>query len=224
MPEETAPTATSTASGRPSSVGAPGCGCAALVVFVLVVVVLLVSGSWGSTNFPRVAPKDMAARAFQRSQDAYDVMGFKRTVKPGVEKIGVSTENTFDSGFCYDGGMLGLEDKTVDGAYRLSHSWALDHVPASQAASGLRHLRQHLKDSGWKVTSFREGGRGQDWDLFVQRDDGAERMSFTWFPDREYLTAGATVPCAYDPAWKAGDSGPAGDHETPPVLRPTQRD
>ncbi|MFI0220256.1 hypothetical protein [Streptomyces lydicus] len=165
----------------------------------------------------------MATRLFQRSQEAYDVMGFKRTLQPGVEKVGFSTENTLDSGFCHDGGMLGLEDKAVDGAYQLGHRWALDHVPARQAISGLRRLRRHLTDNGWKVTSFSEGERGQDWDLFVQRDDGAERMSFTWFPDREYLIAGAAAPCAYDPAWKTGDSGPAGDHETPPVLRPTQR-
>ncbi|WP_406271120.1 hypothetical protein OHT93_20205 [Streptomyces sp. NBC_00191] len=222
MPEETAPTNTTTApteSGSPSSVlKALGCGCAVLVVLVLFVP--LAWGSWGSTDVPRVAPEDMASRAFQRSQEAYDVVGFKRTVEPGVEDIGVSTENTFSSSFCYDGGLLGLEDKTVDGAYRMSHSWALDHVPASQAISGLRRLHQHLKDNGWEVTSYREGAKGKDWDLFVQRDDGAERMSFTWFPDREYFTGGATVPCAYDPAWKNGDIGPTGDDQRPPALGP----
>ncbi|MFG2631736.1 hypothetical protein [Streptomyces sp. NPDC048473] len=228
MPEETEPTNTTpapTESRSPSSVlGALGCGCAALVVVALVPLVQLAWGSWGSTDFPRVAPEDMASRAFQRSQEAYDVVGFKRTVEPGVEDIGVSTENTFSSGFCYDGGLLGLEDKTVDGAYRMSHSWALDHVPASRAVSGLRRLHQHLKDNGWEVTSYREGAKGRDWDLFVQRDDGAERMSFTWFPDREYFTGGATVPCAYDPEWENGDVSPSGDHQTPPALGPAQRD
>ncbi|MFB6783037.1 MULTISPECIES: hypothetical protein [unclassified Streptomyces] len=229
MPEETVPTNTTpaapTESRSPSSVlGALGCGCAALVaVVVLVLVVPLVSGSLGSTGFPRVAPENMASRAFQRSQEAYDVVGFKRTVDPGVEDVGVSTENTFSSGFCYDGGLLGLEDKTVDGAYQMSHSWALDHVPASRAVSGLRRLHQHLKDNGWEVTSYRDGAKG-NWDLFVQRDDGAERMSFTWFPDREYFTGGATVSCAYDPEWKTGDAGPSGDHQTPPALGPAQRD
>lgn len=187
------------------------------------VVVLLASGSWGSTELPRVAPEDMASRAFQRSQEAYDVLGFRRPVAAGVEDIGVSTENTFGSTFCYDGGLLGLEDKTVDGAYSMSHSWALDHVPASQAVPGLRRLHQHLADNGWKVTSYREGTHGRDWFLFVQRDGGDERMSFTWFPDREYFTGGATVPCAHDPAWKDGDVGPAEADQMPPVLRPTQR-
>ncbi|MCX4825667.1 hypothetical protein OG883_38640 [Streptomyces sp. NBC_01142] len=231
MPEETVPTNTTpapTESRSLSSVlGALGCGCAALVVVLVVVLVLVVQlawGSWGSTDFPRVAPQDMASRAFQRSQEAYDVVGFKRSVEPGVEDIGISTENTFGSGFCYDGGLLGLEDKTVDGAYRMSHSWALDHVPANRAVSGLRRLHQHLKDNGWEVTSYREGGKGRDWYLFVQRDDGAERMSFTWFPDREYFTGDATGPCAYDPEWENGDVGPSGDNQSPPVLGPAQRD
>ena len=227
MPEETVPANTTPAltdSRSPASVlGALGCGCAGLVAALVVVFVLVVRLAWGSTDIPRVAPEDMANHAFQRSQEAYDVVGFKRTVEPGVEDIGVSTENTFSSAFCYDGGLLGLEDKTVDGAYRMSHSWALDHVPASRAVSGLRRLHQHLKDNGWEVTSYREGAKGKDWHLFVQRDDGAERMSFTWFPDREYFTGGATGPCAYDPEWVNGDAGPSGDHQTPPALGPAQR-
>ncbi|MFF4575899.1 hypothetical protein [Streptomyces sp. NPDC001410] len=236
MTEETAPTdptATPSNSGAPSSVpGALGRGCAAavavgavvVVVLVGVVLVVLASGSSESTDFPRVAPEDMAGRAFQRSQEAYDVLGFERTVAPGVEKVGVSTENTFDSGFCYDGGLLGMDDKTVDGAYRMSHDWALDHVPASRAVPGLRRLHRHLMDQGWKVTSYREGTKGRDWFLFVQRNDGDERMSFTWYPDREYFTGGATVPCAYDPAWEDGDIGPAGDGRMPPALEPARRD
>ncbi|MFE1878614.1 hypothetical protein [Streptomyces diastatochromogenes] len=216
MTEETAPTNTT------NTARVFGCGCAALLAVlvgvVLVVVVLLASGSSGSTDFPRVAPEEMASRAFQRSQEAYDVVGFKRRVEPGVEHVGVSTENTLDSGFCYDGGPFGMDDKTVDGAYSMSHSWALDHVPASQAVPGLRRLHRHLKDNGWKVTSYREGAKGKDWDLFVQRNDGTERMSFTWAPDTEYFTGGAAMPCAYDPAWKDGDPGPAGDDQMPPVL------
>ncbi|WP_432142140.1 hypothetical protein [Streptomyces sp. bgisy084] len=223
MPEETAPIRP-THTAAPSNSGAPsyafkaiGCGCAPIVVLVLVV--LLASGSWGSTDFPRVAPEGMASRAFERSQEAYDVVGFKRTVKPGVEDIGVSTENTLSSSFCHDGGFTGLEDKTVDGAYQMSHRWALNHVPASQAVPGLRRLHQHLKDKGWEITSYRAGEKG-NWDLFAKRDDGAERMSFTWYPDREYFTGSAGVPCAYNPAWKNGDAGPTGDNQTPPVLGP----
>ncbi|MFE0187856.1 hypothetical protein [Streptomyces sp. NPDC058989] len=225
MPEEAVPAHTTTApteSRAPSSArGTLGWGCAALVVAALVLVVPL---AWGSTDIPRVAPEDMANRAFQHSQEAYDVMRFKRTVEPGVETIGVSTENTFGSSHCYDGGLLGLDDKTIDGAYRMSHRWALDHVPASRAVPGLRRLHQHLKDDDWEVTSYREGGKGQVWDLFVQRDDGEERMSFTWYPDREYFTGSATGPCALDPAWKNGAAGLPGDLQRPPVLHPTHGD
>ncbi|MGW7020171.1 hypothetical protein ACWGGS_12595 [Streptomyces decoyicus] len=231
MPEETAPTNTPNTPTVPNESGSSssalktlGCGCAALVVLILIVPP--VWASWGSTDFPRAAPEDMAGRAFQHSQEAYDLVGFKRTVKPGVKDIGVSTENTLSSSSCHDGGLTGLEDKTVDGAYQMSHRWALDHVPASQAASGLRRLHQHLKDKGWEITSYREGakvkGKGKDWDLFAKRDDGdgAERMSFTWFADREYFLGGATAPCAYDPAWKNGDIGLSGDDQTPPSLGP----
>ncbi|MGW2028401.1 hypothetical protein ACWCPC_40900, partial [Streptomyces decoyicus] len=140
MPEETAPTNTATDptdSGSSSSVlKSLGCGCAMLVVLVLIVP--LAWASWGSTDspqFPRTAPEDMADRAFQHSQEAYDLIGFKRTVEPGVKDIGVTTQNTLSASVCHDGGLTGLEDKTVDGAYQMSHSWALDHVPASEAAS-----------------------------------------------------------------------------------------
>ncbi|WP_245171457.1 hypothetical protein [Streptomyces decoyicus] len=113
MPEETAPTNTPTVpneSGSSSSVlKTLGCGCSTLVV--LVVIVPLVWASWRSTDFPSAAPEDMAGRAFQHSQEAYDLMGFKRTVKPGVKDIGVSTENTLGSSSCHDGGLTGLEDK-----------------------------------------------------------------------------------------------------------------
>lgn len=228
MPEQTAPPSTTpapTGAGSPSSaLTALGCGCAALIGIPLVAVLVLIATlAWdnrGSTDFPRVAPEDMASRAFQRSQEAYDVMGFKRTVEPGVEDIGVSTENTFKSGLCWTSGSLGLEDETVDGAYTMSHSWALDHVPASQAVSGLRRLHQRLKDDGWEITSYREGGKTKDWDLYVQRNDGDERMSFTWYPDREYFTGGTAMPCAYAPGWKTGDTAPSDDRQTPPVLGP----
>lgn len=82
-------------------------------------------------------------------------MEFKRTLRPGVKDIGVSTENTLSSSSCHDGGLTGLKDKTLDGAYQMSHRWALDHVPASQAASGLRRLHQHLVfgDVGWGLAA-----------------------------------------------------------------------
>lgn len=232
MPEQTAPPPSTTPAPtepRPSSpaLRALGCGCAALIglplVAILVVIATLAWDNRGSTDFPRVAPKNMADRAFQRSQEAYDVLGFKRTVEPGVEEIGVGTENTLSSDLCWTSGPLGLEDKTVDGAYQMSHDWALDHVPASQAVSGLRRLHQHLKDDGWEVSSYREGGKAKSWDLYVQRDDGDERMSFTWYPDREYFTGGASMPCAYDPEWKTGDTDPSDHYQKPPALAPAQR-
>ncbi|MEV5382515.1 hypothetical protein [Streptomyces sp. NPDC052721] len=245
MPEETAPTAPTapsaptatpaagTASGGPAPAGSwarslgLGClGCAGLLF--VAVVALFIQLTWSSedgTDLPRVAPEKMADRVFGHSQEAYDVLGFTRSVPPGAERVGVSTENTLDAGYCYDGGLLGLEDKTVDGAYRMSHTWALDHVPASQAVPGLRRLHQRLKDDGWKVSSYREGGQGKDWTLFVRRDDGDERMSFTWDPDRQYFIGGATAPCAYDPGWTddGTDSyfpGDAAGSVRPPVLWP----
>jgi hypothetical protein len=228
MPDETVPspaTILDAPEPRTSSraLGAPGCVGATLVGVFLLVGTLAWS-AWASTDFPRVAPEEMADRALQRSQEAYTVMGFQRTIDPGVEDIGVSTENTFGSDFCYDGGLLGLADETVDGAYAMSHRWALDHVPASQAVPGLRRLHRYLQDEGWNVTSYREGERGGSWDLFVQRDDGDERMSFTWYPDREYFTGGATVPCAYDPEWETGHVGPAGDDQRPPAFGPARRE
>lgn len=100
---------------------------------------------------------------------------------------------------------------------------ALDHVTKDRAVPGMRRLHQRLKEDGWKVSSYREGGKSRMWDLFVQRDDGSERMSFTWFPDRGNFTGGASVPCAYDPAFEEGREGavtPAGEREIPPVLGP----
>ncbi|MEV7445372.1 hypothetical protein AB0O22_30290 [Streptomyces sp. NPDC091204] len=223
MPHETVPSAAIPDPSRSRSssflLGVLGCGGAALVGVLALVVTL----AWGSTDFPRVAPEEMADRALQRSQKAYEVMGFDRTIEPGVERIGVSTQNTFGSGFCYDGGLLGLEDKTVDGAYSMSHNWALDHVPASQAIPGLRRLHRFFKDNGWKITSYDEAGQGKDGELFVQRAGGDERMSFTWYPDREYFTGGVSMPCAYDPQGKTTDSGPARVNHWPPAFGPAQR-
>lgn len=232
MPDETmprtsaSPAATDAESGTGSgaSTGARialGCGGVALVA-LLALLVPLVWHAAGSTDFPRVAPEEMAERALQRSEEAYEVMGFTRTIPPGVEDIGVSTENTYGSSPCYDGGLLGLEDKTIDGAYSMHHSWALDRVPASQAVPGLKRLHQRLKDDGWEITSYREGTKSVNGDLFVQRDDGAERMSFTWYADREYFTGGASVPCAYDPAWKTGDVGTGGENLWPPAFGPAR--
>ncbi|MFJ4522735.1 hypothetical protein ACIP4Y_17585 [Streptomyces sp. NPDC088810] len=224
MPEQTAPTAPPAASGARSR--GLGClGCAGLVF--VAVVALFIQLTWDSPrNLPRAAPEEMARRAFRHSQEAYEVLGFTRTVPPGGGRIGVDAENTLGAGYCYDGGLLGLEDETIDGAYRIDHAWALDDVPASQAVPGLRRLHRRLQQDGWEVSSYREGGKsGDDWSLFVQRDGGDERMSFTWFPDRQYFTGGATAPCAYDSGWTDGSGesyflGDAARSVTPPVLGP----
>ncbi|MFF4690907.1 hypothetical protein [Streptomyces sp. NPDC001307] len=202
MPEKSTPSGATGTAARLVVFGSLGCGGVALAL-VLVLVGTLALNSCGATDYPRIAPNDMADRVFRRSQEAYDIMGFTRTVPPGVERVGVSPENTLDAEYCYDGGPLGLEDKTVDGAYRLYHDWALDRVPASQAVPGLRRLHRRLRDEGWEVTSYREGGKGAEWSLHVRRD-GDERMSFTWFPDRQYFSGGAGTSCAYDPGWRAG--------------------
>ncbi|MFD0394374.1 hypothetical protein ACFQ3Z_26750 [Streptomyces nogalater] len=138
------------------------------------------------------------------------------------------TRNAFGAEYCHDGGPLGMEDRTVDGAYRLYHEWALDHVPAGRAVPGLRRLHRRLADEGWRVTSYTEGGTGKDWSLYVQRDHRAEWMTFTWDPERQYFTGGAGVPCAYDPSWTHSDTDTydpdtAAEAVTPSVLGPGGR-
>ncbi|GAA2772337.1 hypothetical protein GCM10010521_57980 [Streptomyces rameus] len=236
MPEETTPPAAPPATPpagpalggpvvRALGAGCLGCGGLVLVAVLALVGVLLWNASDG-TDLPRVAPREMADRAVRNSQEAYDVMGFTRALQPGEEpgEGGAGTRNTLGAQYCYDGGPLGLEDRTVDGAYGMYHEWALDQVPAGRAVPGLRRLRRRLREDGWDVSSYREGGSGEDWSLFVRRD-GGERMSFTWSPRRRYFTGGATVPCAYDPGWTAGAGGfwspdSAAGSVTPPVLAP----
>lgn len=238
MPEDTtAPTsATSPASSpatAPGTAPAPaprrlttgqavGIGCAALVaiplVLVLAVIVWIAVETKDATDFPRVAPEEMASRALERSQDAYDVLGFTRTIPPGVEKVGVSPENTLDTSYCYAGGV---SDTIVHGVYSLSHSWALDHVPAEQAIPGLRRLRARLEDTGWDITAYRENVSGNSWELYASRSDGEERMSFEWFADREYFSGGAAMPCATDPGWQRRDDEPAEDTPIPPAFGPS---
>lgn len=80
----------------------------------------------------------------------------------------------------------------------------------SQAVPGLRRLHERLIDDGWEVTSYREGKDGQDWSLFVRRDDGDERMSFTWFPDREYFMGVRVCPAPTTPPGRRATSVPPG--------------
>ncbi|MGW0869856.1 hypothetical protein ACWD3Z_05115 [Streptomyces sp. NPDC002740] len=201
-----------------------GIGCAVLVAVPLLLVVAFLG--WiavvtkDASDYPRVTPEEMVNRAVDRSREAYDVLGFTRTIGPGVEKLGVSTENTVGSNHCYRGG---LTDETVDGVYSISHSWALDHVPAEQAIPGLRRLRDHLEDTGWDITSYRENVSGDYWDLYASRSDGDERVSFQWYADRDYFTGGTSMPCAADPGRRQGDDEPAGDRLWPPAFGPSAK-
>ncbi|MFF9587421.1 hypothetical protein [Streptomyces achromogenes] len=235
MPDEITPATTPAGTGtgqralRGLGFGCLGCGGLALAL-VLALVVVLAWNAGAGTDLPRVAPQDRADRAFGYSREAYAVLGFTRALPPGAGGTGTRAENVFGAEYCHDGGLLGMEDKTVDGAYRLYHEWALDGVPADQAVPGLRRLHRRLADEGWRVTSYTEGGTGKDWSLYVQRDHRAEWMTFTWDPEQRYFTGGAGVPCAYDPAWTRGDTDTyaidtydpdtAAEAVTPPALGP----
>ncbi|WBO64608.1 hypothetical protein [Streptomyces camelliae] len=186
MPEQITPTHTR----------ALGFGCGAVALAVLISLASWIVHNAQSTDYATVAPEKRARQVFRFSQEAYDALGF-----------GAGAGSTFSAGFCYDNGPLGVEDKTVDGAYRLSHEWALDHVPESQAVPGLRRLSRRLAEEGWKISDYRAGGAGADAELFVQRDGGDERMWFTWYADREYFDGGASVPCAYVPGPRTDSVG-----------------
>ncbi|WP_240656510.1 hypothetical protein [Streptomyces sp. V2] len=223
-PAETAPGACVVpVRGTAARVGqAVGIGCAALVAVPLflglALLVWLALITKDASDFPRVAPQEMADRAVANSREAYGVLGFTRTIASGADDPGVSPENTLDSDLCYRGG---LTDETVVGAYAMHHSWALDHVTAGQAVPGLRRLRTHLEDTGWDVTSYEEGRTGDTWKLRASRSDGEEAMYFRWSAESGYFQAGSSMPCAMPPSWQTGDDDPTGDRMWPPDLTPS---
>ncbi|MFM9446060.1 hypothetical protein [Streptomyces acidiscabies] len=227
MPVEITPDAETEPAAAPARATAArvgravGIGCAALVAVPvclgLALLVWLALITKDASDFPRVVPQEMADRAVANSQEAYGVLGFTRTIPYGVADLGVSAENTLGSDLCYRGG---LTDETVDGAYRMHHDWALDHVTAGQAVGGLRRLRTHLKDAGWDIVSYEEGRTGDTWELSASRSDGEERVFFTWSAERGYFRGGASMSCAVDPGWHTGDRAP-GDDVSPPDLTPS---
>ncbi|GAQ52136.1 hypothetical protein a10_01917 [Streptomyces acidiscabies] len=200
---------------------AVGVGCAALVAVPLflglALLVWLALITKDASDFPRVAPQEMADRAVANSQEAYGVLGFTRTIPYGSGDPGISAENTLSADLCYRGG---LTDETVDGAYAMHHSWALDHVTAGEAVPALRRLRTYLKDDGWDIASYEEGGTGDTWGLRATRSDGGQEMFFTWSAGSGYFRGGASMPCAVDPGWHMPDGSP-GDDVSPPALTPS---
>lgn len=221
MPVEITPDAeTAPAAARVGR--AVGVGCAALVAVPLflglALLVWLALITKDASDFPRVAPQEMADRAVANSQEAYGVLGFTRTIASGSGDPGVSPENTLGSSLCYRGG---LTDEVVEGAYTMSHNWALDHVTAEQAVPGLRRLRTHLADTGWDITSYRENVSGDYWRLSASRSDGEERVSFGWSAKSGYFSGGAAMPCAMAPGWQTGDDDPTSDLMWPPNLTPS---
>jgi hypothetical protein len=218
-----APTGTATATTAGSAARAVGVGCAVLLavplLLFLALAVWIAVVTKDASDFPRAAPGATANRLAEHSQEAYGVLGFTRTLEPGAEQPGDSAENSLGSNACYRGG---LTDEEIGGAYRMYHLWALDHVPAEQARTGLRRLRDHLEDSGWDIASYGEDVSGGYWDLHASRSDGDEEMSFRWSADGGYFTGGAFGACAVDPDWREGDDRP-GEDLTPPALRPSAR-
>ncbi|MEU9010989.1 hypothetical protein AB0D12_14650 [Streptomyces sp. NPDC048479] len=173
-------------------------------------------------DYPSVAPEEMMRRATVRSQNAYEVLGFDRVVPPGVVEIGAGTENYLSTDFCHPGGLEGMADDPVDGAYGLYHGWALDKVSEKEALPALRRLHDHLKDTGWHISEYGEFQTGDEWNLRAERDGragdgGNETLSFTWRAEDQRFSGGSGMPCAYDPKKAYGDSL-TGVH--PPELRP----
>ncbi|MFK4224079.1 hypothetical protein [Streptomyces sp. NPDC019890] len=173
-------------------------------------------------DYPRVAPEEMMRRATSRSQEAYEVLGFDRAVPPGVVKLGVGTENYLSTDDCYPGGLEGMADEPVDGAYRLFHGWALDKASEQEALPALRRLRDHLKDTGWRIKEYGESQTGDEWNLRAERDgrsgdDGNETQHFNWRAEDQRFSGSSGMPCAYESEETYGDPL-TGVH--PPELRP----
>ncbi|MCX4588096.1 hypothetical protein [Streptomyces sp. NBC_01481] len=182
-----------------------------ILIAAIVTPVLLIAGLFVTyqveqatpEDYPRATPEAMGDRAARLSQEAYEVLGFDRAVPPGVVEPGVGTENSFSTADCYPGGLEGMADEPVAGAYRLSHNWELGQVPEREAVPGLRRLHDHLRETGWDITEYRELASGGDWWLRAKRDaedGGEERLAFSWRAKTQRFKGGSTVPCAHDPA------------------------
>ncbi|MFH8749189.1 hypothetical protein ACH4GK_21085 [Streptomyces rimosus] len=213
-------------SHKPLKAAALGCGVMAAlpVLLVLGVVALVMFESAVPEDYAEVAPEKMAERVVSTSEDAYRAMGLHRAIPRGEQRTeaGGRTVNRLDSGLCYPGGWESLEDRSVKGAYQLSHDWELDRVPAKAALPALERLRDHLKDTGWRVTRYGKSVN-DEWEVDAERDgdtsdDGVVRQSVTWFENGQRLHGGNTGPCAYEPGWKEDDGPPGRPVEAPAVF------
>ncbi|MBT2526858.1 hypothetical protein J7E91_15845 [Streptomyces sp. ISL-99] len=225
MTEESAtPAATPTKSPAHGAPRVVGIGCAAVIAVPLLVILgyAITYSVQRSTpeDYPRMAPEEMGRRVAGNSQEAYTALGFNRV----VPQTGEDSENYTASSYCYPGGLESIADQSVDGAYRLYHRWALDNVPKNEALPALRRLREHLKDSGWRITDYGQSKDANEWNLQAQRgghseDGGDYEVSFSWNANRQSFTGGSGAPCAYDPQWKKSDPLPGTELE-PPGLTP----
>ncbi len=205
-----------------------GCGfLAALpVLLVLGVVLVIMVESAVPEDYAKVTPEKMAEQVVSTSEDAYRAMGLRRRIPRGEQRTGTGgrTVNTLTSGFCYPGGWESVKDHSVDGAYSLSHAWELDQVPAKVALPALKRLRDHLKDTGWRIRDYGKTVN-DEWEVRAERDeetsdDGVVRQSVTWYENDQRLSGGYAGPCAYDPGWRKGD-GLAGTQVRAPAVFPT---
>ncbi|MGK5627152.1 hypothetical protein [Streptomyces sp. URMC 123] len=199
---------------RGKALRATGIGCGAVLLLAVVGLVYVVA----DTPYPRVEPAVMAQRVSGNAQDAYAALGIARTVEPGFTDH--SDNNTYGVGDCYGDGLLsGLQDKQVEGAYRLHQSWSVTGV-GEEARPALGRLRDHLEATGWRVSAFGPVGRSED--LEVRANKGEYAISVEWEPKRARLRGHSGGECAQDPSWMGG-AGVAyrePDLGRPPALRP----
>ncbi|GCD44600.1 hypothetical protein [Streptomyces paromomycinus] len=174
---------------------------------------------------PEAAPEEVAERVVSTSEDTYRALGLRRTIPKSEHSRppGTRTVNTLYSDPCYRPGEGSLHDRPVDGAYQIRHIWALDRVPPGTVRPALDRLRDHLKNTGWRITSDAKP-YDDTWEMNAVRDDatsdgGAGHHHIFWYGDRQRLEGETSAPCARAPRWKEGDGRP-GEHLTAPATFP----
>ncbi|WP_050502615.1 hypothetical protein [Streptomyces monomycini] len=175
--------------------------------------------------FPEAAPEEVAEQVVSASENAYRALGLQRTIPRSEHSRppGARTVNTLYSGPCYRPGEGSLHDRPVGGAYQISHIWALDRVPSSTVRPALDRLRDHLKSTGWRITSYAKP-YDDTWEMNAVRDDaasagGARHHHVFWYGDRQRLEGETSSSCTHAPLWKESDGQP-GEHLTAPTTFP----